>query len=396
MSNLLKHCRPYSVLLLSAVLAASIVTARTAQAAEVLTVNLDQAEVLQLPDRVATIVVGNPMIADASLQSGGMLVVTGKGYGATNLLALDRGGRVVLNKTVQVLGAGTEDIVVVYKGVERESYSCAPECSRRITLGDSPGLLQRHNGAEHCAQRAGAGCSAGTLRLSARITVSDCLTRPARILRIPATIKKGALAMNPGASTPLSNGMLSCRNRVPRNQALFADFCPPDSVRRFVRQQDGSAAVEFGMVAVPFLGLTFAILETALVFFAGQTLETAVTDLARLIMTGQAQTGGWSKEDFKNAVCSHVYGLFDCAGQMYVDVKTYTSFAAINQTPPVTNGALDPAKVTYSPGGVGDIEVVTLYYAWPIYVSLLGNNLADMGNNRLLVATAVFRNEPYQ
>ena len=94
MSNLLKHCRPYSVLLLSAVLAASIVTARTAQAAEVLTVNLDQAEVLQLPDRVATIVIGNPMIADASLQSGGMLVVTGKGYGATNLLALDRGGRV--------------------------------------------------------------------------------------------------------------------------------------------------------------------------------------------------------------------------------------------------------------------------------------------------------------
>jgi hypothetical protein len=96
---------------------------------------------LQLPDRVATIVIGNPMIADASLQSGGMLVVTGKGYGATNLLALDRGGRVVLNRTVQVLGAGTEDIVVVYKGVERESYSCAPECSRRITLGDSPGFF---------------------------------------------------------------------------------------------------------------------------------------------------------------------------------------------------------------------------------------------------------------
>jgi Flp pilus assembly protein TadG len=57
---------------------------------------------------------------------------------------------------------------------------------------------------------------------------------------------------------------------------------PSRLVRRFVRQQDGSAAVEFGMVALPFLGLTFAILETALVFFAGQTLETAVTDSARL------------------------------------------------------------------------------------------------------------------
>jgi hypothetical protein len=138
MSNLLKHCRKFSALWLSAALATSLVMTPPAQAADVMTINLDQAEILQLPDRVATIVIGNPLIADASIQSGGMLVVTGKGYGATNLLALDRGGRVLLSKTVQVLSAGSEDIVVVYKGVERESYSCAPDCSRRITLGDSP------------------------------------------------------------------------------------------------------------------------------------------------------------------------------------------------------------------------------------------------------------------
>ena len=101
-------------------------------------------------------------------------------------------------------------------------------------------------------------------------------------------------------------------------------------VRRFVRQQDGSAAVEFGFIALPFLGLTFAILETALVIFTGQTLETAVQDLARLVMTGQAQTGGWSKEDFKTAVCARIYGLFDCSGKIYVDVKTYANFSAIN------------------------------------------------------------------
>jgi hypothetical protein len=81
------------------------------------------------------------LIADATLQSGGILVVTGKGYGATNLLALDRSGRVVMEKTIQVSGAGTGDIVTVYKGVERESYSCAPNCERRITLGDSPGFF---------------------------------------------------------------------------------------------------------------------------------------------------------------------------------------------------------------------------------------------------------------
>ena len=75
---------------------------------------------MKLPDRVATIVIGNPLIADATLQSGGILVVTGKGYGATNLLALDRAGRVVMDKTVQVLGPAGGDLVVVYKGVERE------------------------------------------------------------------------------------------------------------------------------------------------------------------------------------------------------------------------------------------------------------------------------------
>jgi Flp pilus assembly protein TadG len=170
---------------------------------------------------------------------------------------------------------------------------------------------------------------------------------------------------------------------------------PSRLARRFVRQQDGAAAVEFALVALPFLALTFAILETALVFFAGQTLETAVTDSGRLIMTGQAQTAGYSKDDFKNQVCAHIYGLFDCANGIYVDVKTYTSFAAISNPPPITDGEFDSSKLNYTPGGVGDIVVVTIYYQWPIYVSLLGNNLANLGNKRLLVATSVFRNEPY-
>ena len=114
-------------------------------------------------------------------------------------------------------------------------------------------------------------------------------------------------------------------------------------------------------------------------------------------MTGQAQPGGWSKEDFKTAVCGKIYGLFDCAGKVYVDVKTYGSFSAISSTPPVTDGQLDTDSMSYSPGGVGEIEVVKLYYEWPIYVSLLGNHLSNLsGNKRLLVATAVFRKEPFQ
>ena len=106
--------------------------------ADTVNVNVDEARIMRLPDGVATIVIGNPLIADATLQSGGILVLTGKGFGATNLLALDRTGRVVTNKTVEVVGAKGADLVVVYRGMERESYSCAPVCERRITLGDSP------------------------------------------------------------------------------------------------------------------------------------------------------------------------------------------------------------------------------------------------------------------
>jgi Flp pilus assembly protein TadG len=171
----------------------------------------------------------------------------------------------------------------------------------------------------------------------------------------------------------------------------------PRIVRRFAGADDGSAAIEFGIVAVPFLGLTFAIIETALVFFSGQTLEAAAAASARLIMTGQAQQAGYTATTFKQAVCNQIFGLFDCANGVYVDVKSYADFASVNTTPPVTNGNLTTSNFTYQPGGPGSIVVVTLYYQWPIYVTLLGNNLNNLtGNNRLLVATNVFRNEPYQ
>ena len=102
---------------------------------EKIAVNVDQAKLVRLPAKVATIVVGNPLIADVTLQSGGIVVVTGKGYGATNFIAMDRGGDVLVDRQIQVEGP-IEQLVTVYRGVERESYSCMPVCQRRITLGD--------------------------------------------------------------------------------------------------------------------------------------------------------------------------------------------------------------------------------------------------------------------
>jgi Flp pilus assembly secretin CpaC len=103
---------------------------------ERVTVYLDKASLLKLPERTATLVVGNPLIADTVVQPGGVVVITAKSYGMTNLVALDRAGSTLAEYPIQVVGP-SDKTVVVYRGVERETYSCVPYCERRITLGDS-------------------------------------------------------------------------------------------------------------------------------------------------------------------------------------------------------------------------------------------------------------------
>ena len=117
-------------------LVASAVMPQSAFAAEQLGIELDQATIMKLPEKVSTIVIGNPLIADVAVQSGGLVVVTGKGYGTTNLIVLDRTGGVLMERSV-VVRAASQNTVAVFRGVERETYSCTPLCERRITLGDS-------------------------------------------------------------------------------------------------------------------------------------------------------------------------------------------------------------------------------------------------------------------
>ncbi|MPZ41473.1 MAG: pilus assembly protein [Rhizobiales bacterium] len=162
------------------------------------------------------------------------------------------------------------------------------------------------------------------------------------------------------------------------------------TLRRLARKEDGAAAIEFGLVAFPFLLLVFAILETAFFLFAGQTLETAVTDTGRLIMTGQAQQQELNQTTFKDAVCARLQGgLFDCQAAVYIDVQTMPTFDFNRELPPLD--ADGKFQTSFQPGGPGDIVLVRAFHQWPIYVSwgLL------TGNTRLLVATAAFRNEPF-
>ena len=165
---------------------------------------------------------------------------------------------------------------------------------------------------------------------------------------------------------------------------------------RFRRNRGGSTVVEFALVAPMFFALLFAIMETALMFFASQVLETAVQDSARLIMTGQAQSAAYTQAQFKTSVCSRLTTMFDCAGGIYIDVQNYPSFSSVNVANPIDASKNFTNPNNYSPGGPGDIVMVRLFYKWPILVTKFGYDISNLsGSQRLLVATAAFQNEPY-
>jgi Flp pilus assembly protein TadG len=164
---------------------------------------------------------------------------------------------------------------------------------------------------------------------------------------------------------------------------------------RFRRNRRGSAAVEFALVAPVFFALLFAIIETAIMFFASQVLETVTQNSARQILTGQAQTASLTQAQFQSYVCTQIPALFNC-NNVFVDVQSYSSFSSVTIATQIDGSKNFVNNMQYSPGGPGDIVVVRLFYQWPLFVTGLGYNISNLsGSQRLLSATAAFRNEPY-
>jgi Flp pilus assembly protein TadG len=174
---------------------------------------------------------------------------------------------------------------------------------------------------------------------------------------------------------------------------------------RFLRSERGMVAVDFALVVVPFIVVMMVIVESALVLFAGQALQTAANNAARTILTGQAQNAGYSAAQFKTNVCASLTVMFNCANNLYIDVRSFsnTSFSSVTVPSPTnTNGTLDTSSYGYSTGGPGDIVVVRLIYQWPIIAAKLGfcmqtacGLINSANNTSTLVATVAFQNEPY-
>lgn len=167
--------------------------------------------------------------------------------------------------------------------------------------------------------------------------------------------------------------------------------------QRFIRARDGAAAVEFALIAAPFFLLIFATLEVALFFLGSTIIENGVNEAARAIRTGQLQQANQTVEDFRGSICERISSVADCS-RIQLDVRTFDSFASSSMNNPLTeDGEIDNSDFTFDPGGGGDVVVVRVFYDWQLMAPGVVSGMTNMsGNKRLVTATAVFRNEPFE
>jgi Flp pilus assembly protein TadG len=176
---------------------------------------------------------------------------------------------------------------------------------------------------------------------------------------------------------------------------------------RITSDERGTTAVEFSLIAVPFIGILMAIFQTGLVLFTSETLEAAVGDASRAIMTGQVQGGSISTVTaFRdNLLCTPTVprrrilpSFIDCS-RLIVDVQQAHSFSATD----TARNFYANNQQTFNPGGAGCIVVVRVAYPLPIVFPILagaGRNTAGQVNHGgglkyMIVSTMLFRNEPF-
>lgn len=165
--------------------------------------------------------------------------------------------------------------------------------------------------------------------------------------------------------------------------------------RGFKRSEDGSVAVEFGLLAIPFFVLVFAVIETCMIYFATSNLDSAVASVGRLIRVGTVQASGMTAAQFKEEVCNRLHVISDCSSTLRVDVRNFSNFGGITFPSPVDEDGNIVDDTVFQPGGAGDIVVVRVYYSWGVLSpSLIGLSNLE-GGGRLVAASVAFRNEPF-
>ena len=176
-------------------------------------------------------------------------------------------------------------------------------------------------------------------------------------------------------------------------------------LKRIRRETKGAAGIEFAIIAPVFFLMLWAIFETGLIFFASQTLTHGLQVTSRQIRTGQAASDQLSQSEFRTMVCDQIDYILSCeADKLYIDVQSFSSFGGVAFPPPVdVDGNFDAVNMNhYDIGESGNISggssivLVRAFYVWPLFTPMISQFYANMtGGNRLLSASAAFKNEPF-
>ncbi len=192
-------------------------------------------------------------------------------------------------------------------------------------------------------------------------------------------------------------------NRISRSAILRFGA---SKLRLFSRDRDGTTAIEFGLVALPFFLFAFGIMLVGMKYFTENAVEHAVEKAAREIRTGQAQKAGKTLADFRTMVCDAATSYITCDSKLVIHVQSAGQWADIVPTPCLTGGALTPSSglgtdpLADSSGAAEAVVLVTACYEWDMtqlfQLGGLGDSIADMSNGSALVqAVSTFRTEPY-
>lgn len=164
----------------------------------------------------------------------------------------------------------------------------------------------------------------------------------------------------------------------------------------WLKKSDGVVAIEFALIAFPFIFIIIGILEMSLMFGSQSVLLGATNDAARLIRTGQVQqTTGDPETMFRDLLCEKADALLDCSKLQY-EVVAMDAFSSFDQYDAQydTNGNL--ISRGFGPGGVNSVNLIRVIYRYQLATPLIGNFLSDGPNNtKLLMATVVLQTEPY-
>ncbi|MFA5593603.1 MAG: TadE/TadG family type IV pilus assembly protein [Micavibrio sp.] len=169
-------------------------------------------------------------------------------------------------------------------------------------------------------------------------------------------------------------------------------------IRAWLRKNEGATAVEFALVAVPFVFLIIGTIEIALVFTVQSVLQESTFTASRMIRTGQIQQGaaGDPETAFRESVCDFAAILIPC-GEIEFQVEALPSFSEAQDRPPEFDGDGNLLNTGFDPGGASDVVLVRVAYNYPIRTPLMRPVLSNLGGGkRAMLATTIFRTEPYE